>query len=581
MKLFMNWFVNLKIANKMRVSFSVMALIVAVIGALGIYGLNIINTNLNSIHEDGLGPVVLLNDIEKNANKIASEIQTIIWRVQLTQDASFIDENLTRVNGYVEENNQLVQKYKTYNLSEEERNLLVQYEGSFIQYRDIISQAIDAARDGKYDMAVQISDLAAEQREYNLKIVEEMADRAIINAGELKNYSDQVFARVFWAALILTLIGFAATINWSFVLSRIFSRPILVAVDHAKLYAQGDFSQAIQQQDLARKDEIGVLLRAFNDITTNMRKLISQVVNTAQEMSAASQELSASSEQVNAQGHIINNSTREIATGMEETAASTEQVMASTAEIEQSALKLSEEADEGYRIAKEIGIRAEQMKQNAIESRDVANSIYEEKQVGIIAAVNEGKVVQEIGTMAETISAIAEQTNLLALNAAIEAARAGEQGKGFAVVAEEVRKLAEQSAETVTGIQEIIGKVQKAFENLTQNSTELLNFIDQKVKPDYEVLVETGVQYAGDANTIGKLVEDFASTSEQMTASLEQVARALETVAASVQEATGNSQEIATNIGETSKAMEQVAKIAQAQAESIQGLNELVMQFKI
>ena len=149
MKLFMNWFVNLKIANKMRVSFSVMALIVAVIGALGIYGLNIINTNLNSIHEDGLGPVVLLNDIEKNANKIASEIQTIIWRVQLTQDASFIDENLTRVNGYVEENNQLVQKYKTYNLSEEERNLLVQYEGSFIQYRDIISQAIDAARDGR------------------------------------------------------------------------------------------------------------------------------------------------------------------------------------------------------------------------------------------------------------------------------------------------------------------------------------------------------------------------------------------------------------------------------------------------
>ena len=202
MKLFMNWFVNLKIANKMRVSFSVMALIVAVIGALGIYGLNIINTNLNSIHEDGLGPVVLLNDIEKNANKIASEIQTIIWRVQLTQDASFIDENLTRVNGYVEENNQLVQKYKTYNLSEEERNLLVQYEGSFIQYRDIISQAIDAARDGKYDMAVQISDLAAEQREYNLKIVEEMADRAIINAGELKNYSDHVFARVFWAALV-------------------------------------------------------------------------------------------------------------------------------------------------------------------------------------------------------------------------------------------------------------------------------------------------------------------------------------------------------------------------------------------
>ncbi|HBM79301.1 MAG TPA: methyl-accepting chemotaxis protein, partial [Clostridiaceae bacterium] len=143
----------------------------------------------------------------------------------------------------------------------------------------------------------------------------------------------------------------------------------------------------------------------------------------------------------------------------------------------------------------------------------------------------DGKVVDNISVMADTISNIAKQTNLLALNAAIESARAGEQGKGFAVVAGEVKKLAGQSANAVGAIQDTVLKVNKAFKNISENSNEILQFINVNVDRQLEELKNVGEQYYNDSNFLSSMSEEIASMSQELAAAVGQVNQAAQGMA--------------------------------------------------
>ena len=160
--------------------------------------------------------------------------------------------------------------------------------------------------------------------------------------------------------------------------------------------------------------------------------------------------------------------------------------------------------------------RAIEIKKKAEESSITANKLYDEKETKIRKAIYDTKIVVEIGKMAEVIGEIAEQTNLLALNASIEAARAGEAGKGFAVVAEEVRKLAEQSGDTVTEIKRTVGEVRDAIKNLVINTNDVLKFIDNQVKPDYEMIKVVGQQYQQDAEFVSQMSKEISLSSNTM-----------------------------------------------------------------
>ena len=378
------------------------------------------------------------------------------------------------------------------------------------------------------------------------------------------------FGFILLCILLTTFVGIA--------IGRNIKGKIFKCNDYLKLLANGDMRSELH---LNTTDEFNLLEENMNAAVRNVKALIEELNHSIAAVSKGAEELSASTEEIDAQIQSVTSSTQQIASGMQDTSSSVQDISSSSSNIGSSVKNINEKAQNEKASSEEIIKRAEEVSTVAHSAMDTTNALYDEKQAKVLKAIEDGKVVEEIKNMAEAISSIASQTNMLALNAAIEAARAGEHGKGFAVVADEVKKLAEESSDSVSKIEDVIGKVQEAFKNLSSDAGDLLKFIDEKVKKDYASYEKTGLQYKKDAELIGSTSSAIADEIAKIGASIDAMNKGLENVSADVEETSSGSEEISGNVSEVSSAVDSMAKLAQEQAEISVKLNGIISKFKI
>lgn len=326
----------------------------------------------------------------------------------------------------------------------------------------------------------------------------------------------------------------------AFMVLVLMKKILLRLAEKVNQIAEGDLTVSVDRMLVNSSDVIGTTAKAIEGmkeqlafIVNGLKMSLVQLNDVVTEVSGSTVELQDKSEETSA-------TVEELSAKMEETSATTEEVNASMIIVKNNLDNIVGITENSIQMIDGISVKAEDVKNQAIEATFKANTIYQESKTELDKAIQEAKMVEDIKVLADVIKEIANTTNLLSLNASIEAARAGEHGKGFAVVADEIKKLAEQSKATVEQIHNKIVTVIEAVENLAIRSNQLIEFIDDQVINDYNKMVSIGESYSKDANDIRADIEALVKVIEELAASGEQITTAITEISTTISEsATG------------------------------------------
>lgn len=561
------------ISFKVRIMFLMLifAFTLTIIGGISIAEMKKLDHSVMVLYEESVQELIAI-----------SEARTALQEINKATLMSVISEEKSKIEAFTKivdiEHNRLDENLRTFEslaLNDTKKMNLSNLQKKYVEY-DVVRQKVITDKINN-----QLSkDFLNELTQKHISVQQDfivLQDLAQSQSLKLYNESHTIYQNSRKFFIMISIISIMATLIGGVIIYITINKPFNILRRVAKSLEEGNLKDEISYSS---KSEIGQAISAFKVATNNLRALIQQIDQSAQQVAATSAELTSAAEQTGQGANQVALTVEELAKGNQD---QLEQMSIAKKSLD-NMIKADDEIGVAYRKAQQDTDNVNHLavigQTNISKSIEQMDKIKESSLVVTKKLDDLGKLSSQIDEIVNIIREVAEQTNLLSLNAAIEAARAGEHGRGFAVVADEVRKLAEQTGEATQQIAKLITEIQKGVkEAIVANETG-----SEEVRAGIDTIslsgnsfseISIGVQSLVNAmSQVGKSTIEINIGSSEVEKVIHNTMEAFTNIAANTEEVSATSEEQAA-------AMEQMISSTTALAQLADELKIYVQKFKI
>ncbi|MFH1112768.1 MAG: methyl-accepting chemotaxis protein [Pseudomonadota bacterium] len=349
--------------------------------------------------------------------------------------------------------------------------------------------------------------LALEQR------IAQVLGRAVKQTQEYQINSRILMDRIRYYMVVAGVAAFVLSVLVGVLLARSIGRPLRMLATIAARISKGDLQVQVPSQ--GRRDEIGLLSRAFQTMIEDLRKQIGRILAGVGVLNSAASEISTTLTQLSANAQNVAASLTETSTTVEQVKQAARVAGEKAQDVVKTALRAVEVSHQGSRATEETVERINLIREESESIRET-----------VVKLSDHSRAVEEI---IGVVQDIADQSKLLAVNASIEAARAGEQGKGFSVVAHEINSLADQSKEATHRVTSILREVRQWIGAVVAATQQGIKAVDKGVEQSV-VAGESIAVLSSIVESSSQAASVIEAAGEQQFAGVDQVSTAMKNI---------------------------------------------------